>query len=217
MGGRLTGMQITRATLLCAGLLTGCVASELPAPSPRSPASVHAAEAAPRRVASSLESDPLNEAGQRKSEDVRVRVPSDAPETPPAEHEHHHHHSAQAVPYPPTEALSRGQADRAALAADGGIAGPPSDGGTPAPRMKTEYVCLMHPEVRQPAAGRCPKCGMQLVPKSTPDAPHPQPSSSAVHDDQHHSTHRDTARHSTTIAAQRASSTSAVASDDRAH
>jgi Cu+-exporting ATPase len=26
------------------------------------------------------------------------------------------------------------------------------------------YTCPMHPEVRQPGPGRCPKCGMDLVP-----------------------------------------------------
>lgn len=28
------------------------------------------------------------------------------------------------------------------------------------------YICPMHPEVRQEGAGRCPKCGMALVPES---------------------------------------------------
>jgi hypothetical protein len=28
----------------------------------------------------------------------------------------------------------------------------------------TEYTCPMHPEVRQDHPGRCPKCGMDLVP-----------------------------------------------------
>lgn len=28
------------------------------------------------------------------------------------------------------------------------------------------YTCPMHPEIEQEIAGRCPKCGMQLVPKS---------------------------------------------------
>ncbi len=28
---------------------------------------------------------------------------------------------------------------------------------------KTLYVCPMHPEVRQPQPGKCPKCGMDLV------------------------------------------------------
>jgi hypothetical protein len=28
------------------------------------------------------------------------------------------------------------------------------------------YVCPMHPEVTGPMPGRCPKCGMELVPGS---------------------------------------------------
>jgi hypothetical protein len=228
-------MRITRATLLCAGLLSGCVASDLPAPSQRSPASLHAAEAAPRRVASSLESDPLNElgTGTRESESGVTPVPS------PTQHEHEHHHHSQAAPqHPSSDALGRVRANSSALAADGGIAGPPVDGGTPAPRLKTEYVCPMHPEVRQPASGRCPKCGMQLVPKSTPDGPRAQPTSPAA---QGHSSLRDAASHATSAAAhvgsaagrpslaqrgalsstrtllRRDLSTDAVASHDRAH
>lgn len=27
------------------------------------------------------------------------------------------------------------------------------------------YTCPMHPEVQQDKPGRCPKCGMDLVPK----------------------------------------------------
>jgi len=38
-----------------------------------------------------------------------------------------------------------------------------ADGGT-APK-ESVYVCPMHPEVRQQKEGRCPKCGMKLVPK----------------------------------------------------
>ena len=43
------------------------------------------------------------------------------------------------------------------------------------------YTCPMHPEVRQPSPGKCPKCGMELVPvkakpeekrPKTPEAPH---------------------------------------------
>ena len=29
---------------------------------------------------------------------------------------------------------------------------------------ETIYVCPMHPEVRRPAPGTCPKCGMALEP-----------------------------------------------------
>lgn len=33
------------------------------------------------------------------------------------------------------------------------------------PQPDTIYTCPMHPEVEQPAAGKCPKCGMDLVPR----------------------------------------------------
>jgi hypothetical protein len=29
------------------------------------------------------------------------------------------------------------------------------------------YVCPMHPEVRQPNAGKCPRCGMDTLPEGT--------------------------------------------------
>jgi Cu+-exporting ATPase len=35
----------------------------------------------------------------------------------------------------------------------------------------TEYTCPMHPEVRQPGPGACPKCGMTLEPVSGPAPP----------------------------------------------
>ncbi|WP_228030317.1 heavy metal-binding domain-containing protein [Gimesia benthica] len=34
-----------------------------------------------------------------------------------------------------------------------------SDGG-----KETTYTCPMHPQIRQPKPGRCPICGMELVP-----------------------------------------------------
>ncbi|HHT9149213.1 MAG TPA: heavy metal-binding domain-containing protein [Candidatus Wujingus californicus] len=32
----------------------------------------------------------------------------------------------------------------------------------------TMYTCPMHPEVVQSSLGRCPKCGMRLVPAEPP-------------------------------------------------
>ena len=29
------------------------------------------------------------------------------------------------------------------------------------------YLCPMHPDVRQPTPGKCPKCGMALLPEDT--------------------------------------------------
>jgi hypothetical protein len=31
----------------------------------------------------------------------------------------------------------------------------------------TAYICPMHPDVRQSASGKCPRCGMALVPENT--------------------------------------------------
>jgi hypothetical protein len=32
---------------------------------------------------------------------------------------------------------------------------------------KNVYLCPMHPDVRQPAPGKCPRCGMDLVAEGT--------------------------------------------------
>ena len=40
----------------------------------------------------------------------------------------------------------------------------------PAPAADETYVCPMHPEVKQEGPGRCPKCGMKLVPHEKVDA-----------------------------------------------
>ena len=38
---------------------------------------------------------------------------------------------------------------------------------SPNPPTDQVYTCPMHPEVRSPKEGRCPKCGMFLVPSPT--------------------------------------------------
>ena len=40
----------------------------------------------------------------------------------------------------------------------------PSAGAAPTTRSQIDYTCPMHPEVRQPGPGNCPKCGMALEP-----------------------------------------------------
>jgi len=37
---------------------------------------------------------------------------------------------------------------------------------TAAPAAATVYTCPMHPEVTSDKPGKCPKCGMNLVPKA---------------------------------------------------
>ena len=36
--------------------------------------------------------------------------------------------------------------------------------GSKEPEKTMEYVCPMHPEVREDKPGKCPKCGMELKP-----------------------------------------------------
>jgi Cu(I)/Ag(I) efflux system membrane fusion protein len=59
---------------------------------------------------------------------------------------------------PPSEAEDAG----GGVPSSGPAAAPP-----PAPLAAT-YTCPMHPEVTSPSAGKCPKCGMDLVPKERP-------------------------------------------------
>jgi membrane fusion protein, copper/silver efflux system len=42
---------------------------------------------------------------------------------------------------------------------------PESDQAGPAPSAGTTYVCPMDPDVTSDKPGRCPKCGMELVPE----------------------------------------------------
>ncbi|HEV8676768.1 MAG TPA: copper-translocating P-type ATPase [Methylomirabilota bacterium] len=72
-------------------------------------------------------------------------------------------------PHPPLAAPVRaGLGPRIRARRSGSARRPPVSpaGSTPAPL----YTCPMHPEVRQPAPGACPKCGMALEPVE-PEAP----------------------------------------------
>lgn len=40
--------------------------------------------------------------------------------------------------------------------------GNPKTEGPPSSAVEAEYVCPMHPEVRQASPGKCTKCGMEL-------------------------------------------------------
>lgn len=66
-----------------------------------------------------------------------------------------HHHQAQA-PAPAGSGKSPGSAQPAPSAKPG---------------AGTVYTCPMHPDVTQSAPGRCPKCGMELVPRA-PEGEH---------------------------------------------
>lgn len=64
------------------------------------------------------------------------------------------------------EPSSSGADAHASHSGHGQTANAPPDAGRPS----TEYVCPMHPDVHQAGPGRCPQCGMNLVP--TPSEHH---------------------------------------------
>ena len=76
--------------------------------------------------------------------------------------------------------------DRAAASMESAQSGPPA---APVQAGRSEdsaiYACPMHPEVRSPEPGQCPKCGMKLVLKGKPEAaapPHTHAAPAAAHD-----------------------------------
>ena len=62
--------------------------------------------------------------------------------------------------------------------------------GTAAKDAVTIYTCPMHPEVRQDAPGKCPKCGMFLEPEGQASA-----HDLAGHAHHDHGHHHDVSRH----------------------
>ena len=85
--------------------------------------------------------------------------PEEAAASEPAGKAAHHHaeHSGHSMP-----AMDH--------AAHGEQATPAADGGTEAGEKAAPsavYTCPMHPEIVRNAPGKCPKCGMDLVPKKS--------------------------------------------------
>ena len=77
-----------------------------------------------------------------------------------------HPASAQAVELPI-------QDPSASLRAEGSANAAPEPAPAPAEPAKGAYVCPMHPAVTADEPGRCPECGMELVPRpATQEHPH---------------------------------------------
>jgi P-type Cu+ transporter len=61
------------------------------------------------------------------------------------------------------------------------VSNPQSDEGQYQPAVDAVYTCPMHPEVREAQPGRCPECGMDLVPEDSSDAVGAQDAGHAQH------------------------------------
>lgn len=70
-------------------------------------------------------------------------------------------HGGQTYHFCSTRCMDKFRADPGAYAGPGS----PDDGTAATMPEGTIYTCPMHPEIRQPAPGTCPKCGMALEPE----------------------------------------------------
>ncbi|MFS0757717.1 heavy metal translocating P-type ATPase [Noviherbaspirillum sp. 1P10PC] len=70
-------------------------------------------------------------------------------------------HGGQIYHFCSTRCMDKFRADPAAYTGPGS----PDDGTAATMPEGTIYTCPMHPEIRQPAPGTCPKCGMALEPE----------------------------------------------------
>ncbi|MFP2926282.1 heavy metal-binding domain-containing protein [Pyxidicoccus sp. 3LG] len=94
----------------------------------------------------------------------------DAPEAPPVSL------SGTLAAAPPSEPAHEGHGQHGTAA--------PRDAGTSSDAASAVYVCPMHPEVRSDTPGKCPKCGMKLVPEQPRGAGQPD-SGSGGHEHGH--------------------------------
>jgi len=79
---------------------------------------------------------------------------------------HHLEHAGQHYYFCSSNCLHKFQADPAPYLESVGVNAAPADHAKPAAPAAGGYTCPMHPEIRQPAPGNCPKCGMTLEPES---------------------------------------------------
>jgi hypothetical protein len=130
---------IACAAVFIAG--AGCSGELVQRPTASDPTSVAAAEA-PFTPTPAYQPDPL-----------LSPIPPRSPEPPPTGTEQIHSPTAVPPGNPP-------------MREEPGAHTPPRHDRSQQREPDAPYRCPMHPEVRSPTPGQCPKCGMTLVPKA---------------------------------------------------
>lgn len=132
--------------------LAACGSGVPPRAAALDPANPNGPESPPASVSlASTESPGAASAGNAQGDTIRVEGPD--------QHANHNHAAASmdsAQSGPPAAPLQEGSSDSSAI-----------------------YTCPMHPEVKSPQPGQCPKCGMKLVLKGKPGAAVPAPARAA--------------------------------------
>lgn len=111
--------------------------------------------------------DPSNPAAREAiarapSQTLELKAPEAPPDVPPPAE--HHHHPASSEGDPPGGDVTPVKA-APANHEHAGHHGAMHESTDEAPAAKATFVCPMHPEVTSDHEGKCPKCGMKLVPK----------------------------------------------------
>jgi Cu+-exporting ATPase len=134
-----TGSAIPFSAALLTASASGCASEPKPRPTSIDPANPSAPESQPLAVSALGPSAGLPAAG------TTVNPVNEASGAPHSGADHGHTHE--------------GVASSDAKNTSGG-------GGKAGQQPATIYTCPMHPDVTSDKPGRCPKCGMKLVPKA---------------------------------------------------
>jgi hypothetical protein len=132
---------------------SGCASSQIPS-DPQHPASPDAPQAPLPPVGETLAEPSEPQTTEATSPDAHSHESGGAAEatpaaTPDGSHDASHAGHSGSVPTPTTAPHTGHGAPASATQAD---------------KEAARWTCPMHPEVMQPEPGKCPKCGMKLVP-----------------------------------------------------
>jgi hypothetical protein len=142
-------------------LLIGCVRTSLETSDPRANPEGHTARMEQPATALKPGFDPF----QAYPDDATVEPEQGGD---PAHHHHHHHGHAGHDMTPADAGTALDAMDHSAHSP----AGKAKPSGEAPPKAPASFTCPMHPQIVRDAPGRCPICGMDLVPKKTKSA-HP--------------------------------------------
>ena len=131
-------------------MVAGCGSGVPPRSAALDPSNANGPESAPFSGSAALTESPIAADSESKHGDRSSEEGSE-------QHAGHGHGAANLVGTPSSSAMQAGSSDQSPT-----------------------YACPMHPELKSPQPGQCPKCGMKLVPQGKPGVTAPGAAGPAV-------------------------------------